>query len=71
MSFDLPKDSKVDLIIYDLLGREVIKLVNNEFRTAGSYNVSFNGSNLSSGVYFYKLKTADNAVLTKRMMLIK
>ena len=70
INFDLPNDSKVSLIIYDLLGREIIKLVNNEFRTAGSYTIEFNAGSLSSGVYFYRLEAGD-FVQTKRMVLVK
>ena len=73
ITFDLPVDAKVKLIIYDMLGKEIIRLVNNEFRSVGRYKVDFNGSNLSSGVYFYKLETEGekNFSLTKRMVLIK
>jgi len=61
--------SKVKLIVYDILGNEVVTLVN-ERKNAGSYNVKFDGSNLSSGIYIYKLST-ENFSETKRMMLIK
>ncbi|MDQ3022103.1 MAG: hypothetical protein M3R36_16250 [Bacteroidota bacterium] len=58
-----------------MLGREVIRLINNEFKIAGRYTMEFIGSNLSSGVYFYRLETrdgqADKFVQTKRMVLIK
>ncbi|MBK6504576.1 MAG: T9SS type A sorting domain-containing protein [Ignavibacteria bacterium] len=70
ISFDLPQDSKVTLIVYDLLGREVKRLVNNEFKVAGKYTYDFNAASLSSGVYFYRLET-EGFVNTKRMMLIK
>ena len=73
INFDLPKDSKVSLTVYDLLGREIIKLVNNEFRTAGSYTIEFNAGSLSSGVYFYRLETYGESkfIMAKRMILIK
>jgi len=48
---------------------EVVTLVN-EFRKAGSYNVSFNGANLSSGVYYYKIKAGEFEQVRK-MLLIK
>ncbi|MBK6504828.1 MAG: T9SS type A sorting domain-containing protein [Ignavibacteria bacterium] len=70
ISFDLPQDSKVSLIIYDLLGREVTRLVNNEFKVAGRYTYDFNAGSLSSGVYFYRLET-DGFTNTRRMMLVK
>jgi len=55
--------------VFDLLGKEVITLVN-ETKEAGYYTVEFDGSNFASGVYFYKLLT-NNFVETKRMVLIK
>ncbi len=70
INFDLPKDSKVSLIVYDILGREIARLINGEMRQAGRYMIDFNGSNLSSGVYFYRLLAGD-FVSVKRMLLIK
>ncbi|HAY33605.1 MAG TPA: T9SS type A sorting domain-containing protein [Ignavibacteria bacterium] len=70
INFALPEDGKVNLVIYDMLGREVMKLVNNELKTAGKYSVEFNGVNFASGVYFYRLE-ANKFVQTKRMVLIK
>lgn len=69
IKFDLPKQGLVSLKVYDVVGKEVATLVN-EVKSAGSYNVDFNGTNLSSGVYFYRLE-ADNFVDVKRMVLIK
>ena len=57
------------LKVYDILGREVMKLVN-EVKLPGEYSVTFDGTNLASGVYFYKLEAGTfNDV--KRMVLIK
>ena len=69
IQFDLPKEGLVTLKVYDILGREVKNLVN-EFKQAGSYIVSFDGSELSSGIYFYRLE-AGEFVQVKRMVLIK
>ena len=69
IKFDLPKQGLVSLKVYDVIGKEVATLVN-EVKSAGSYNVDFNGTNLSSGVYFYRLET-DNFIDVKRMILIK
>jgi hypothetical protein len=55
ISFDIYNDSRVRLVIYDMLGREVMRLVNDEFKTAGSYSYDFNATDLSSGIYFYRL----------------
>ncbi|MCX6165276.1 MAG: T9SS type A sorting domain-containing protein [Ignavibacteriae bacterium] len=76
IKYDLPKDIFVTVKIYDLLGREIKTLVN-EFKNAGSYLVSFNGSELASGIYFYRIQVVDptgragNFVQVKRMVLIK
>lgn len=69
INFTIKKESNVTLKIYDMLGREVATLVNDRL-SSGQHNVIFNASNLSSGVYFYRLK-ADSFVETKRMLLIK
>ena len=69
INYAIAKQGFVKLTVYDLLGREVIVLVN-EIKTAGYYSVDFNGSNLSSGVYFYKLES-NGFVDTKKLTLIK
>ena len=61
--------TKVKLVVYDLLGREVATLVNGE-KSAGSYQAYFDGSALTSGLYFYKLQ-AGNFIQTRKMLLIK
>jgi hypothetical protein len=70
IDFQLPMDGKVSLKIFDITGREIATLVNNEFKKADYYTVMFNGSNLSSGVYFYRI-VADKYVMTKKMVLVK
>ena len=73
--FNLKKSSQTKLIVYDILGKEVVTLVNEKLNT-GSYEVSWNArhsgssSVLPSGVYFYQL-VADDYVDTKKMLLIK
>ncbi len=52
-----------------MLGKEIITLVN-EFKTSGNYNIKFDGSNLSSGVYFYKIE-AGSFSDTKKLILMK
>jgi hypothetical protein len=69
MSYQLPVASEVSLKLFDVLGKEVATLVN-ERQEAGAYNYTLNASNLSSGVYFYRLQ-AGNFVQTKKMMLVK
>ena len=69
INFALPKSGLVTMMVYDILGREVARLVN-ETKQAGSYSVDFNASNLTSGVYFYRLEV-NGYVDTKKMTLIK
>jgi len=69
IKFAVTKAGFVSLKIYDLSGREISSLVNDNL-AAGTYNYSFDASKLSSGIYFYKMK-ADGFSETKKMMLIK
>ena len=69
ISFKLAKDSYTTLKVYDFLGREVSTLIN-EFKSAGTYNISFNASSLPSGTYFYTL-TSEGFAGTKKMILIR
>ena len=62
-------DASVQLKIYDILGREMATLVNKE-QQPGEYEVEFNASNFSSGIYFYRL-TAGSYISTKKMILLK
>jgi len=75
INYDLPRDSKVKIVIYDILGREVKRLVNNELKTAGSYIVDFNAMNYASGVYFYRIEAEEpngnKFVDSKKMVLLK
>jgi len=70
IKYELPRDVKVNLVIYDILGREVLKLVNSEFKKAGRYVVEFNGLNFASGVYFYRIE-AGEFVESKKMVILK
>ena len=69
IKFALPKATKVSLLIYNLLGEKVATLLN-EDKEAGFYNVQFNASNFSTGVYIFRL-TAGDFVQTKKMTLVK
>jgi len=60
---------KYFLKLYDILGREVSRLVN-EFKAAGEYTIDFNADRLSSGVYFYRMETSGFSDI-KKMMLLK
>ncbi len=70
IKFDLPKDANVKIRIFDLLGREVANLVNNELKKAGSYQIEWNAGNFASGVYFYRIEAGDY-VQSKKMVLVK
>ena len=67
--YELPLASKVSLIVYNLLGQEVMTLVDGEM-SAGAHEVKFNALNLSSGVYLYRIRAGD-FVATKRLVLLK
>jgi hypothetical protein len=73
IDYALPFDAKVKMVVYDMLGREVLKPVNSDHK-AGYYTIEINASVLASGIYFYRL-TADmngsTQIITKRLTLIK
>lgn len=69
IAFTVAKAGKVDIAVFNVLGQEVAKLVNSPL-SAGSYKVSFDGSKLSSGLYFYRLSAGD-ATVTRKMTLLK
>ncbi|HAX47971.1 MAG TPA: peptidase S8, partial [Bacteroidetes bacterium] len=69
IDFQLPKDAKVTLKVYDLAGKEVSILVDGNI-TAGFHTVEFNGSNLASGVYIYKLNAGEFSDI-KKLVLVK
>jgi hypothetical protein len=70
IEFFLPKQSLVNLKVYDIIGKEITTLVNNVVKKEGLHQVYFDGSNLSSGVYYYKI-TAGEFTDIKKMTLIK
>jgi hypothetical protein len=70
IDFQIPMDSKVTLKIYDITGKEIAMLINNEFKSADYYTVSFNAVNLASGMYFYRIIT-DKFTSVKKMVMIK
>ncbi len=69
ITFTLPEDSNVKLVVYDLLGREVKVLVN-EWRSSGRHQFPFSFDSLPSGLYIYRLK-AGNKQLSQRMVIMK
>ena len=69
IEYSLSVESKVKLEIYDILGRKISTLVN-KIQKAGNHSVVFNGGNLASGIYFYRL-SAGNFIETKKLVLLK
>ena len=69
ISYSIPKPKFVSIKIYDVLGREIETLVNEE-RPGGTYKIQFNGSDLSSGIYYYRMQ-AGSFVETKKLILLK
>jgi len=69
ITYQIPEREFVTIKVYDILGREVATLVNEE-KPAGSYEIQFNASGLTSGIYFYQLKAGSYSE-TKKMILLK
>ncbi len=69
ISYSIPQSSFVTLKVYDIIGNEVATLVN-QTQSAGKYDIRFDASSLSNGVYLYSIKT-DNFTSTKKMLLMK
>ncbi|MCH8494282.1 MAG: T9SS type A sorting domain-containing protein [Balneolales bacterium] len=70
IAYSLPQAGAVRLDVYDVLGRQVATLVNNEGHAAGRFSVDFDASRLTTGVYIYRLQ-AGNTIITKKLSLIK
>jgi hypothetical protein len=69
INYQIPKNSFVSLIVYDVLGNKVAELVN-QAQTPGNYSISFDASSLASGLYFYTMRS-DNYISTSKMLLLK
>jgi hypothetical protein len=70
IKFGLMAEMVVELKVFDVLGREVMTLINNDLLQAGSYDVTFDASRLASGSYIYTLKVGET-MLSKKMILLK
>jgi len=70
INYELRITNYVTLIVHDVLGNEVVTLVNGKQNT-GSYEIIFDGENLPNGIYFYSLYIKGNKIDTKRMVLLK
>lgn len=69
ITFSIPQSTAVTLTVYDVIGKQIEILVD-EVKSAGSYTITFDGTKLNSGIYFYKL-SSENQVYMKKMTLIK
>ena len=69
IEYSLPRASKVSLVIYNLRGEEVIRILD-ENQPAGFHQVTWNASDVVSGIYFYRLQVGDY-IETKKMVLLK
>ena len=69
INFSLPQGSDIKLTVYNMLGQQ-IEVLANGFRNAGTYELTWDASNLASGVYIYRLETG-STVISKKMMLLK
>jgi hypothetical protein len=69
ISYSIPKSGNLVLKIYNLLGQEVQTLVN-QYQPVGNYRVTFDAGSLTSGVYFYSIRS-DNFIQVKKMLLVK
>ncbi len=70
IEFNIPQQGDVKLTVYDILGKEINTLINKNLN-AGNYSVNFDGTGLSSGIYFYTLKAEGKQTITKKMVLTK
>lgn len=75
ISFKINNSQTISLVIYDLMGKEVKRLIDNEFHYSGSYKTNWNGKNTSnqsvaSGVYYFRL-IGDGIIITRSMVLMK
>lgn len=70
IEFGLPDQSRVTLEVFDILGRKVARLLNNELKNAGRYEVNFDARNLASGIYIYRITTGDTNI-AKKMTILK
>jgi hypothetical protein len=70
IKYHLPVAANIELVVYDLLGRKIETLMNTK-QTAGNYKMEFDGSNLSSGIYLYQLKTNMGIKRDKKMISLK
>lgn len=70
IAFDVPKRERITITIFDVSGKEIVKVINNEYKNPGKYVIPFDGTNLSSGTYFCRMDSGDYSN-TIRMVFLK
>ncbi len=71
ISYELASNSTVSIVVYDITGRTVATLVDNQQLQSGRHQVFFDGRSLASGLYIYRMQTSSGQNLTRKMMLVK
>ena len=69
--FSIPSAEKVSLTVYNVLGHRVATLIAGDQMSAGQHDITFDASNLASGMYTYRLEAGPEFVQTRRMLLVK
>jgi hypothetical protein len=69
IAYSIPNASNVKLMVFNAIG-QVVKVLEDGYKEAGNYNISFNASNMPSGLYFYKIEAGQFSQIRK-MMLVK
>ena len=70
IKFNVARLSDIKIVVYDILGKEITTLVNEKLNS-GTYNIIFNGDNISSGIYFYFMNANGKLIQTKKMIILK
>ena len=70
IQYALPEQAQVNLTVYDMLGQQVAQLLSGQVQSAGSHSINFDASNLSSGMYIYRLQAGSQSI-TRKMILLK
>lgn len=70
IKYKILNSTDIKIVVYDIMGKEVRTLINKK-QSAGTYEISFDGNNLSSGIYYYNLMVEDERISTRKMLMIK